>query len=216
MALYHIHTFIVYVPTVVCPSPSLFQLYLLNSRECSFYTYLILEISILTLHMALFHIHTSIVYVQAVVFPNPSPNSCLNRHFFSIWSADYMFNSDDLSLTAPLRKTTDTDKLWYNDNYTTHFFSLYVLPTLFFVLRSSSHLPSWHLISSSPFLRLFHRLHLLVSQDSPVPWTSHDHSSPSPASISTPVWKGSKTQSRLAPKHQYKEFSIPGLVTQDW
>ena len=71
--------------------------------------------------MALFHIHTFIVYAQAVVFPNPSRNSCLNRHFFSIWSADYMFNSDDLSLTAPLRKTTDTDKLWYNGYYTTHF-----------------------------------------------------------------------------------------------
>ncbi len=62
-------------------------------------------------------------------------------HFFSIRSADFMFDSDDLSPQPPKKK------LQTHTGYDTmitiqHLFSKSVLLTLFFYLRSSSHLTS--------------------------------------------------------------------------
>jgi len=98
--------------------------------------------------MALFHIHTFIVYAQAVVFPNPSPSSCpsvlyVHSSAFLSHSIRWFYVRFRPLPTATQKETTDTYRLWYNDYYTTFLFSTSVLLTLFFYLRSSSHLPSW-------------------------------------------------------------------------
>jgi hypothetical protein len=112
MALSHIHTFIVYAQSVIFPNPSPD---FIPQKYYHYRTHLISETFFSKAFPILAHgtaPHTHIYRIcAAVVFPNPNPNSC---HYltcvhslsflFRSTSWIYIFDSDDLYLTAPQRK----------------------------------------------------------------------------------------------------------------